>query len=473
MRCQCDGEFEKAEDSVADLEVDLMVLGAGSGGVRAARLAAQCGATVAVAEMAATGGTCVNVGCIPKKLYSIAAHYAEAFEEAPGFGWPASNYRLDWSLLKSRRAAEIARLNRVYESLLEGSGVALLRGRARMLSATEIEIASADDGSTTIVKAQHVLVATGGHPIHLAIPGSDRAVVSDQMFDLAAFPQRLTVVGGGYIACEMASIFHGLGAQVTQLIRGETLLRGFDADIGRFLAIEMQKKGVELCFGRKPTAIGHSDDGLFVHVDDGSMIDADTVLMATGRGPNTHGLGLAEIGVDLRANGSVKVDERGASNLPSIHAVGDVTDGPQLTPVALAQAGVVVDRLFGAGSRSFDPTLIPTAVFTHPNVGTIGLSEEAARQLYGRLRIFRSEFRPLKHTLSGSDERSMMKLVVDAASDKVVGLHMVGAEAGEIVQGFAVAMGMGASKAQFDSTLGIHPTMAEELVTMRTPVSTD
>ncbi len=458
---------------VADLEVDLMVLGAGSGGVRAARLAAQRGVRVAVAEMAATGGTCVNVGCIPKKLYSIAAHYAEAFAEAPGFGWPPSSPVLDWERLKVRRKAEISRLNGVYEGLLEGSGVSLLRGRARLLSPHEVGVDSLDDGSTITVKAAHVLVATGGHPIHLAIPGCDHAVVSDQMFDLPTFPKRLTVVGAGYIACEMASIFHGLGAEVTQLIRGDSLLRGFDADIGRFLAVEMRKKGVDLRFGRKPAALGHSDAGLHVHLDDGSMLGADTVLMATGRGPNTHGLGLAEIGVEMRPNGSVKVDARGASNLPSIHAVGDVTDGPQLTPVALAQAGVVVDRLFGDGKRSFDPTLIPTAVFTHPNVGTIGLAEEAARARHGRLQIFRSEFRPLKHTLSDSDERSMMKLVVDAASDKVVGLHMVGAEAGEIVQGFAVAMGMGATKAQFDATLGIHPTMAEELVTMRTPISTD
>ena len=458
---------------MADLEVDLMVLGAGSGGVRAARLAAQRGARVAVAEMSATGGTCVNVGCIPKKLYSIAAHFAEAFAEAPGFGWPPSHPTLDWERLKARRGAEILRLNGVYESLLEGSAVTLCRGRARMMSAHEVGVSSLDGASVTTVKATHVLVATGGHPIHLAIPGCEHAVVSDQMFDLPEFPKRLTVVGAGYIACEMASIFHGLGAEVTQLIRGDSLLRGFDSDIGRFLAIEMQKKGVQVRFGRKPTGIGHSASGLHVHLDDGSMIGADTVLMATGRGPNTRGLGLAEIGVELRPNGSVVVDARGASNLPSLHAVGDVTDSPQLTPVALAQARVVVDRLFGDGSQHFDSTLIPTAVFTHPNVGTIGLGEDAARARHGQLKIFRSEFRPLKHTLSGSDERSMMKLVVDASSDKVLGLHMVGAEAGEIIQGFAVAMGMGATKAQFDATLGIHPTMAEELVTMRTPIPTD
>ncbi|MEO8281040.1 MAG: FAD-dependent oxidoreductase, partial [Ideonella sp.] len=257
---------------MADLEVDLMVLGAGSGGVRAARLAAQRGARVAVAEMAATGGTCVNVGCIPKKLYSIAAHYAEAFAEAPGFGWPPSSPALDWSRLKTRRGAEIARLNGIYEGLLDGSGVKLLRGRARMLSPHEVAVTSLDGVSTSTVKAKHVLVATGGHPVHLSIPGCEHAVVSDQMFDLPDFPKRLTVVGAGYIACEMASIFHGLGSEVTQLVRGDSLLRGFDADIGRFLAVEMQKKGVQLRFGRKPTAIGHSAAGLHVHLDDGSMI---------------------------------------------------------------------------------------------------------------------------------------------------------------------------------------------------------
>ncbi len=456
---------------MAELDVDLMVIGAGSGGVRAARLAAQGGARVAVAERGPTGGTCVNVGCIPKKLYSIAAGYGEGYEEAVGFGWQPVERGFDWSLLKQRRAAEISRLNGVYERLLDGAGAMLLRGHAVVESAHEVRVESGDGGAPTRVRARHILVATGSHPVDLGIPGCEHAVVSDQMFDLPEFPRRLTVVGGGYIACEMASIFNGLGAEVTQLIRGERLLRGFDTDIADFIADEMQKKGVRLCFGRKPVAIGHGAAGLHVHLDDGSMVPSDVVLMATGRAPNTRGLGLAEVGVAMRPNGSVIVDEVGQSNLDSIHAVGDVTDAPQLTPVALAQAMVVVDRLFGDARRRFDPALIPTAVFTHPNIGTVGLSEQAARERHGEVRIFRSDFRPLKHTLSNSDERCLMKLVVAADSDRVVGLHMVGAEAGEIVQGFAVALVMGATKAQFDATLGIHPTLAEEFVTMRTPAS--
>lgn len=456
---------------MSEPSVDLVVVGAGSGGVRAARLAAQRGARVVVAESGPTGGTCVNVGCIPKKLYSYAATYGEGFEEAAGYGWSAPTPLFDWAQLKTRRAAEISRLNGIYEGLLAGSGVRLVRGRARIDGPTCVTIARADGAGDETVHTRHILVATGGHPLRPVLPGAKWAVVSDEMFDLPEFPRRLVVVGAGYIACEMASIFHGLGAEVTQLVRGPALLRGFDDDIARFLALEMGKKGVQLKFGRQPVAIERSAAGLLVELDDGSVLLADTVLMATGRGPNTAGLGLAEAGVRLRSNGSVCADEMGRSNLPSVHAVGDVTDGPQLTPVALAQAAVVVDRLFGSGERRFDASLVPTAVFTHPNVGTIGMSEAVARERHGALRIFRSDFKPLRHTLSGSSERCLMKLVVDAASDRVLGLHMVGADAGEIIQGFAVAMGMGATKAQFDATLGIHPTMAEEFVTMRTPVS--
>lgn len=455
---------------MADNDVDLVVIGAGSGGVRAARLAAQRGARVVVAEAGRTGGTCVNVGCIPKKLYSYAATYGEGFSEATGYGWSAGVPVFDWAELKRRRAAEITRLNGIYESLLDGSGVRLVRGHARLEGPTTVTIARADGSGDETVQARHILVATGGHPLRPVLPGAEHAVVSDDMFDLPTFPKRLVVIGAGYIACEMASIFHGLGAEVTQLVRGPGLLRDFDADIARFLAAEMAKKGVDLRFGCQPRAIERTAQGLQLRLDDGSVLLADAVLAATGRGPNTTGLGLAQAGVRQHANGAIQVDELGRSNLPSVHAVGDVTDGPQLTPVALAQAAVVVDRLFGRGERRFDPSLVPTAVFTHPNVGTIGLSEAAARERHGALRIFLSDFKPLRHTLSGSSERCLMKLVVEASSDKVLGLHMVGADAGEIVQGFAVALGMGATKAQFDATLGIHPTMAEEFVTMRTPV---
>ncbi len=299
-----------------DLDVDLMVVGAGSGGVRAARLAAQLGVRVAVAEMGPTGGTCVNVGCIPKKLYSYAAHYADGFAEAEGYGWSGAAPVLDWSRLKTRRAAEILRLNGIYERLLADADAQLLRGRARLAGPNEVLVELADGAGTQRVRAKDILVATGGHPVRLAIPGAELAVVSDAMFDLPVFPKHLVVIGAGYIACEMASIFHGLGAHVIQLVRGNTLLRGFDTDIGHFLADEMTKKGVTLRFGRHPAAIERAGQGYRVRLDNDEVLEADTVLMATGRGPNTAGLGLAEAGVAMRDNGSVRVDAEGRSSLP-------------------------------------------------------------------------------------------------------------------------------------------------------------
>ncbi len=445
---------------------DLFVIGAGSGGVRAARMAAaQYGVRVAVAEPAALGGTCVNVGCIPKKLYSLAAHYAEAFEESHGFGWSAPAPTLDWALLKANRAREISRLNGIYGELLSGAGVTLLRGSATVKAANAVEV------NGEIHHARHILVATGGWPLLPALPGSEHAITSNEVFDLKDFPKRLLVVGGGYIACEFASIFRGLGAQVTQLYRGDQVLRGFDDDVRHFLAAEMRKKGVDLRTSSDVASIEKTADGLHVALRDGSALSADSVLCATGRGPNTAGLGLVEVGVELTLSGAVVVDDHYRSSVPGIHALGDVTARVQLTPVALAEAMVLVDHLFGSGQRTLDYELIPTAVFTNPNIGTVGLTEAQARQQLGAVRIYRSEFRALRHTLSGSTERTMMKLVVAEASDRVVGLHMVGADAGEIVQGFAVAMKAGATKAQFDATLGIHPTVAEEFVTLRTPVA--
>ncbi len=450
---------------MTDPAFDLFVIGAGSGGVRAARMAAQRGARVAVAEPAPLGGTCVNLGCIPKKLYSFAAHYAEGFEESHGFGWSGPAPRLDWAALKANRAREISRLNGIYGDLLSGAGVTLLRGRARLHGANTVEV----NGER--YHARHTLVATGGWPVVPVLPGSEHAITSNEVFDLKEFPARLAVVGGGYIACEFASIFRGLGAQVTQLYRGGQVLRGFDDDVRHFVAAEMRKKGVDLRTGSDVKSIEKTIDGLRVSLLDGSTVVVDTVLYATGRSPNTTGLGLAELGVKLGANGAIVVDDDYQSSVPGIHAVGDVTARLQLTPVALAEAMVLIDHLFGSGEGSLDYELIPTAVFTHPGIGTVGLTEAQARQRLGAVRIYRSEFRALRHTLSGSTERTLMKLVVAEASDRVVGLHMVGADAGEIVQGFAVAMRAGATKAQFDSTLGIHPTVAEEFVTMRTPVA--
>ena len=446
---------------------DLFVIGAGSGGVRAARMAAQRGARVAVADPAPLGGTCVNLGCIPKKLYSFAAHYADAFEESHGYGWTMTEPTFDWATLKANRAREISRLNGIYAQLLDGSGVTTLRSRATLRGPNEVEV----DGR--IHRAKHVLVATGGRPVVPVLPGHELAITSNEMFDLPEFPRRLVVIGGGYIASEFASIFAGLGSQVVQLYRGEQILRGFDDDVRHFVAAEMRKKGVVLHTQAQVTQIERAGPvgGTFqVTLANGTVLPADTVLYATGRRPNTEGLGLDELDVRLTPNGAIVVDEHYRSNVPTIHALGDVIDRVQLTPVALAEAMALVDRLFGAGERRVDYELIPTAVFTDPNIGTVGLTEAAARERFGDVRVFRSEFKALKHTLSGSSERTLMKLVVDAQSDRVVGLHMVGADAGEIVQGFSVALKAGATKAQFDATIGIHPTAAEEFVTMREPV---
>ncbi|MEZ2294149.1 glutathione-disulfide reductase [Variovorax sp. RCC_210] len=449
-------------------DFDLFVIGGGSGGVRAARMAAQTGARVGLAEAADLGGTCVNVGCIPKKLYSYAAGYAESFEEAAGFGWKLHKEpHFDWAHLKSQRAREITRLNGIYASLLKNSGVVLGTGWAQLVDAHTVEV----DGKRHT--AEHLLVATGGTPYVPDIPGREHIVTSDAMFDLDPFPRRLLVVGGGYIACEFASIFNGLGSQVTQLHRRAHLLTGFDDDVRQFVAGEMGKAGVDIRLNSEAASVArnpHGKHALTVTLARGQQVEADTVLFATGRVPNTQGLGLEAAGVKLDDKGAIAVDAHYRTSVPSIYAVGDVSTRVQLTPVALAEAMVVVDALFGKGKRRMDYEFIPTAVFTHPNIGTCGYSEIDARAQFGEITVFSSEFKSLRHTLSGSTERTFMKLVVDKKSDRVVGLHMVGADAGEVVQGFAVAMRAGATKALFDSTIGIHPTAAEEFVTMREPM---
>jgi len=453
-------------------DFDLFVIGGGSGGVRAARMSAQRGARVALAEVAAMGGTCVNVGCIPKKLYSYAAHYGDSFEESHGFGWVGEAPTFDWDLLKANRAREISRLNGVYVQLLESAGVTIIEGWGRLLDAHTVEV---DDRRFT---AKNILVSTGGTPTVPAITGREHVVTSDQMFDLSPFPRRLLVVGGGYIACEFASIFNGLGSQVTQVHRRDKLLTGFDDDVRRFIAGEMSKTGINLQLGTHISAITKTDDGLQVEVKDSQDKPArflvDCVLYATGRVPNASAIGLETVGVAVNRVGAIQVNAQYQTSVPSIYALGDVTARLQLTPVALGEAMVVVDHLFGptAGNapRSMNYNFVPTAVFTHPNIGTVGYSEADAREQFGAIRVYRTDFKSLRHTLSGSTERTLMKLLVDDATDRVVGLHMVGPDAGEIVQGFAVAMKAGATKAVFDSTIGIHPTAAEEFVTMREPV---
>lgn len=443
---------------------DFLVVGGGSGGVRAARMAAQKGARVGIIESSAWGGTCVNLGCIPKKLYSYAAHFAADFVQSAGFGWQMdAQPRFAWETLQNNRRQEINRLNGIYVKLLQDAGVSLIEGEGRLLDAHHVQV-----GEQTY-HAQKILIATGGTPLRPQIPGTEFTITSDEIFDLTPFPKRLLVVGGGYIACEFASIFHGLGAHVTQLYRGTQVLRGFDDDVRNFLAAEVKKAGVDLRLETDCTSISRHEDGLQVSLSDGSQITVDAVLYAIGRVPNVAKLGLANAKIAQSADGAIIVNEDYQTSQTSIYALGDVTARVQLTPVALGEAMQLVDHLFGTGQRKMAYDFIPTAVFTHPNIGTVGYGEAEARAKFGDIRVYYSEFKALKHTLSGSTERSMMKLIVEQASDRVIGLHMVGSDAGEVVQGFAVAMKAGATKAVFDSTIGIHPTAAEEFVTMRVP----
>jgi glutathione reductase (NADPH) len=449
-------------------DFDLLVIGGGSGGVRAGRMAAQRGARVGLVEAQAMGGTCVNVGCIPKKLYSYAAHFAESFEESHGFGWVGEAPKLDWALLKRNRAKEISRLNGIYLQLLKNSGVQVIDGWGTLINPHTVEVGGQR------YTALNLVIATGGQPTVPDITGREHVITSDDIFDLEPFPQRLLVVGGGYIACEFASIFNGLGSSVTQLYRGAQVLRGFDEEVRNFISAEMKKAGVDLRLNADVADIQKQADGrLNVRLVDGSHLEVDAVLYATGRAPNVKGLGLEALEIKQGPQGAIEVDEHYETSVPHVYAVGDVTARIQLTPVALGEAMALVDHLLGPAPgkplRTMDYDYIPTAVFTHPNIGTVGFTEAGARAAFGEVRVFKSEFKALKHTLSGSSERVFMKLLVDAATDRVVGLHMVGAEAGEIVQGFAVAMKAGATKAVFDSTIGIHPTAAEEFVTMREP----
>ena len=449
-----------------EFDYDLFTIGAGSGGVRASRFAATFGARVAVAEERYLGGTCVNVGCIPKKLLSYAAHYHQDFQDAAGYGWNVGERKIDWATLIANKDSEIERLNGIYERLLTESKVAIFRARARLADAHTIEV----DGKR--ITARHILVATGGWPVVPEVPGIEHAITSNEAFHLKALPRRVVVGGGGYIAVEFASIFNGLGAETTLLYRGEQLLRGFDADLGSTLAVEMAKKGVTLRFKAHLERIEKNASGeLALVMTDGSTLLCDMLMNATGRAPHTRGLGLEEAGVELAPNGAIVVDAHYQTSVPSIHAIGDVINRMQLTPVALAEGMVVADRLFNTGTRHVMYTNVPTAIFSHPNVATVGLSEAQARKQFGAVKIFRTGFKSLKHTMTHNQERMMMKMVVDANSDRVLGVHMVGPDAGEIIQGFAVALNCGVTKAQVDATIGIHPTAAEEFVTMREPVA--
>jgi glutathione reductase (NADPH) len=447
-------------------DFDLFVIGAGSGGVRAARFAAGYGARVAVAESRYLGGTCVNVGCVPKKLLVYGAHFADDFEQAQGFGWSLDQAQFDWPTLIANKNREIERLNGIYRNLLVNSGVTLLEGHARLLDGHSVEL----DGKR--YSAKHILIATGGWPHVPDIPGREHAIDSNQAFFLPQLPKRVLVVGGGYIAVEFASIFNGLGAQTSLLYRGELFLRGFDGAVRQHLREELSKRGLDLQFNSDIARIDKQADGsLLATLKDGRELATDCVFYATGRRPMLDNLGLENTEVQLDERGYIQVDEQYQSTAPSIMAIGDVIGRVQLTPVALAEGMAVARRLFKPEEyRKVDYKMIPTAVFSLPNIGTVGLSEEQAREEGHRVVVFESRFRPMKLTLTDCQERTLMKLVVDADSDRVLGCHMVGPEAGEIVQGLAIALKAGATKRMFDETIGVHPTAAEEFVTMRTPV---
>jgi glutathione reductase (NADPH) len=427
-------------------------------------MSASYGARVAIAEEYRYGGTCVIRGCVPKKLLVYASHFRDDFEDARGFGWTVGAHSFSWPALIAAKDKEIARLEGAYRGLLEKAGVTVHAGRARIVDPHTVEL-----GGTRIT-ARYLLVATGGRPFVPDIPGRELGIASNEAFHLAELPRRIVVVGGGYIAVEFAGIWNGLGAETTLLYRGPEILRGFDRDVRSFLHAEMRKKGVNVQCGTEVTALEEHDGAIAARLTNGESRVVDAVMFATGRVPNTAGLGLDAAGVELAADGSVRVDAHSRTNVPNIYAVGDVTHRLQLTPVAIREGAAVAATLFGGKPTAADHDDVPTAVFSQPPIGTVGLSEEAALERYPELEIYKTDFRPMKATLSGSSERTLMKLIVDRASQRVVGAHMVGADAAEIIQGIGIAVKAGLTKADFDATVGIHPTAAEEFVTLRDKV---
>ncbi len=453
---------------MAAYDYDLFVIGAGSGGVRGARMAAATGARVGIAEMDRFGGTCVIRGCVPKKLLAYAAHFREDFEDAAAYGWTVGEPAFDWLSLIHNKDQEIDRLERIYQKLLGDAGVDVHIGRARLIDAHTIAL---DEDHR--ITADKILIAVGGHGVVPDIPGHEHGFTSREAFHLTELPRRIVVVGGGYIAVEFAGIFNGLGAQVMQLYRRDRILRGFDDDVRDTLSEEIRKKGIDLRTHTNPAAIDKCPDGrLIVRLEDGDTVETDAVMFATGRRPNTNGLGLERAGVKLAHDGAILVDAYSKTSVDNIYAVGDVTNRIQLTPVAIAEAMAFVDTAFRGVPRAMDHTNVPSAVFSQPPVATVGFTEAEAARAGHRLEIYRATFRPMKHTLTGRDEKTMMKLVVDHDTRKVLGVHMVGLDAPEIIQGMGVAVKCGATKEDFDATVGIHPTAAEEFVTMRTPVKT-
>lgn len=460
-------------DNIPAYDYDLFVIGAGSGGVRASRIAAQLGAKVAVAEDLYLGGTCVNVGCVPKKLFVYGSHFREDFEAAQGFGWTLGEVQFDWHILRDNKSAEIERLNGVYGAILEKAGVELIRGRAKIIDKHQVRVGE------DVFSAKNILVATGGWPRKPRYPGAEHTIDSNAFFYLDSLPRRVIVEGGGYIAVEFAGILNALGCETELVYRGPLFLRNFDNEVRNFIKEEVQKKGIKLHFNSQINSINKNADGTLNVVITQAILDTqettviekkvDAVVTAIGRDPKVNNLGLEDVGVQQKVGGAIVVDDNFQTNIPGIYALGDVIGRVQLTPVALAEGMALARHLFADTPINIEYDTIPTAVFCQPNIGTVGYTEEYARELGYNVEIYKSTFKPMKHSLSGMDERTFMKLIVDKDSRRVLGAHMVGPEAGEIIQGIAIALKAGATKEDFDSTIGVHPTAAEEFVTMREP----
>lgn len=449
---------------MSDFDYDLFVIGAGSGGVRAARMSASFGAKVAIAEEYRTGGTCVIRGCVPKKLYVYASHFSETFKDAAGFGWDVTAEPVDWKRLRDNKEAEISRLSEIYARNLETSGVTLLNGRATIVGPHKIAI----NGSE--VSARYILIAVGAMPFIPDIPGAEHAITSNEAFDLERLPKRIVVVGGGYIAVEFAGIFHGLGVDTRLVYRGPQILRGFDDDVRAHLAEAYRNKGIDVACGQQIVSIEKSNGELKLVYDDGSSQVTDAVMYATGRVPYTAGLGLETVQIELGAAGEIPVDAYSKTQIDHIYAVGDVTNRAALTPIAIREGSAFAQTVFNDQPQAVDHSIIPTAVFSQPEIGVVGLTESEARAT-AEIAVYRAAFRPLANTVSGNPEKMLMKMIVDRASDRVLGLHIVGPAAGEMIQAFGIAVTMGATKAQFDATIAVHPTAAEEMVTFKEAVS--
>ncbi len=449
---------------MAKFDFDLFVIGAGSGGVRAARVAAGLGARTAIAELHQLGGTCVNAGCVPKKLFYYSSAYGEEFNDAKGFGWETGSPRFNWQQLVQNKDREISRLNEIYRKLLLDAGIAILSGQALITGPHTVII------NNTTYTVGRILIATGGRPVLPDIPGGQYCITSDDAFHLQQLPEKIVIVGGGYIAVEFAGIFNGLGVDTTLVHRGRLPLQGFDHEAREMLTHEMQKKGVRLLLNTNITAIEPDADRYRISYSDGNRDATDLIMYAIGRRPNTAGLGLEKSGVKLDKNGAIIINSSYQTDIPSIYAIGDVTHRRQLTPVAIAEGAALARSLYGNQPAAVDYSNIATCIFSQPNLAMVGLTEEQAKSQYADITVYRTSFRPMKHTMTGNNEKTLMKLLVDNATDKVVGAHMVGMDAGEIIQGIAIAIKAGATKTQFDSTIGIHPTAAEEFVTMKQAV---